>query len=327
MFTPLANNKPFINNEVDRNSSSVNAKTNIVGGYRMDSPENDNTFFEQCTDFTVAIQLLVDDRVFNTNIRRDNNIFQIGAGSGYWLQIWPCMTGLQNTNIGSSTWMPDLFPNPATAFSCWVINYRTAGGKDAFFNPDLNSQFTPVEPGKPYTFVFCMGTQHTSGSAAINGVNTTCGWQNRLSQGAGATANDSISTIDGAGPWRWSVNGYPEVGAPVSQTTNNGSVCQMAFWTGSLNESEMKVVSNQQWGEPLDVVNQQPAFHYYFREDYKVNKRTTLNGDEIAGNSYNNLGTIGNQDWAQFTLADGVNFNYSNTGSLDREIDEFRLRV
>lgn len=237
------------------------------------------------------------------------------------------MTGLNNTNIGSSTWCPDLFPNPATAFSCWVVNYRTNTGLDAFFNPDLNSQFTPVEPGKPYTFVFSMGTQHTSGSAAINGVNTTCGWQNRLSQGAGATANDSISTIDSGGTWRWSVNGYPDTAAPVSQTTNNGSVCQMAFWTGSLNESEMRVVSNQQWGEPLDVVDQQPAFHYYFREDYKVNKRTALDGDEIAGNSYNNLGTVGNQDYAQYTLADGLNFNYTNTESLDREIDEFRTRV
>jgi hypothetical protein len=324
MFSPLANNKPFINNEVDRNSSSVNAKTNIVGGYRMDSPENDNTFFEQCTDFTVAIQLLVDDRVFNTNIRRDNNIFQIAAGSR-WFQIWPCMTGLDNTFLGGA--YPDLFPNPATAFSTWVINYRTAAGKDAAFNPDLNSQFTPVEPGKPYTFVFSAGTQHPSGSSAINGVTTTCGWQSRQGQsGNDATSTDGISVIDG-GTWYWSVNGYPDTAAPISQTTNNGSVCQMAFWTGSLNESEMRVVSNQQWGEPLDVVNQQPAFHYYFREDYKVNKRTALNGDEIANNSYNNLGTIGNQDWAQFTLADGLNFNYSNTGSLDREIDEFRLRV
>ena len=332
MFTPLANNKPNINNEVDRNSSSVNATSapaaNIIGGYRMDSPETNNTFFENCTDFTVAFQFVISDRYFNTAIRRDNNMFQISAGSR-WYQIWPCMTGLNNNNL--PTWYPYLFNQDGEGFVSalenWVINYRLSDGSDAAFNPDLNNQFSPIEAGKPYTFVFSAGTQHPSGSACINGTQTSCGWQDRQGQGGNTTTStDSISDIDN-GTWRWSVNGYPETGAPVSQTSSNSSVAQMAFWTGPLNVEEMKVVSNQPFGEPLDVVDTQPSFHYYFKEDYKVDKRTALDGDEIANNSYNNLGSIGDQDYAQFTLADGSNFNYSATESYDREAEQYRDRI
>lgn len=327
MFTPLAYNKPSVNNEVDKNSSSVNSKTNIVGGYRMDNPNSNASFFENCTDLTIAMQVVVTDEVFNTFIRRDNNAFQISSGAR-WFQIWPMMTGLDNSNLGSSNFYPDLFPNPAAAFSCWVINYRTSNSYDAAFNPDMNNQFTPVEPGHAYTFVFSAGSQHPSGSAAINGVNTVCGWQARQSQlpASDALATDGIDVID-AGTWRWSVNGYSDTNAPVSQTTSNGSVAQIAFWTGSLTQDEMRVVSAQPFGEPLNVLDTQPKFHYYFKEGNKVNKRTTLDTDEVAGNSYDNLGTIGNQDYAQFTLVSGSNFNTIKTESYDRELEDYRNRV
>jgi hypothetical protein len=329
MFTPLANNKPNINNEVDRNSSSVNSKTNIIGGYRMDNPNTNSAFFNNCNDFTVAFQFVISDRFFNTFIRRDNNMFQISKGNSGYLQLWPCMTGENNNFL--PTWCPDLFNLDGQGFVSslenWVVGYRNANSSDAFFNPDLNNQFSPIEAGKPYTFVFSMGTQHPSGSACINGTQTSCGWQARQGQiGNITTSTDSISSLPGS-QWRWSVNGYPDTGAPVSETSSNSSVAQMAFWTGSLNVEEMKVVSNQPFGEPLDVLNAQPSFHYYYEQDYKVNKRTALDGDEIANNSYNNLGSIGDQDYAQFTLADGVNFNYSATESYDREAEQYRNRI
>ena len=327
MFTPLAYNKPSVNNEVDRNNSTVSSRADIIGGYRMDNPNSNSAFFENCTDFTAAIQVVVTDLVFNTFIRRDNNAFQISSGNR-WFQIWPMMTGLNNTNLGSSNFYPDLFPNPASAFSCWVVNYRTGNGYDAAYNPDMTNLFTPVEPGHAYTFVFSAGSQHPSGSSAINGVNTVCGWQGRQSQ-LGPTdvlATDGIDVID-AGTWRWSVNGYPDTGAPVSETTSNGSVAQMAFWTGSLTQDEMRVVSAQPFGEPLNVLDTQPSFHYYFKKGYKVNKRTALDGDEIAGNSYDNLGTIGNQNYAQFTFASGSNFDCIETQSYDRELEDYRDRV
>ena len=329
MFTPLANNKPNINNEVDRNSSSVNSGTNIIGGYRMDNPNANNDFFNNCTDFTVAFQFVISDRYFNTFIRRDNNMFQISKGNDGYLQLWPCMTGLNNNNL--PTWAPDLFDLDGQGFvyslENWVLGYRKNSSSDAFFNPDLNNEFSPIEAGKPYTFVFSMGSQHPSGSACINGTQTSCGWQSRQGQaGNTTTSTDSLSDLAGS-QWRWSVNGYPDTGAPVSQTSSNSSVAQMAFWTGSLNVEEMKVVSNQPFGEPLDILDTQPSFHYYYKEDYKVDKRTALDGDEIANNSYNNLGSIGDQDYAQFTLADGVNFNYSATESYDREAEQYRDRV
>ena len=172
----------------------------------------------------------------------------------------------------------------------------------------------------PITIAFSQdGT--TGMKASLNGNTMSVIWDPRNDQ-TNYNGNDLFSQID---------NGYNETlnfgwdKYHFNAIANSGSWEQYHFYSASLSQEELNTITGQIWGEEINILDKQPQLLYKFREEYKVNKDTSLESYEIGNASYNSLGT---DTPTQLTTATGGQTNLCTSGSvIDSGIQDYQERI
>ena len=82
---------------------------------------------------------------------------------------------------------------------------------------------------------------------------------------------------------------------------DSGSMGEWAYYSSSLSQDEMNLITNQPYGQPTNVLDKQPQFLYRFQEEQKETATgTSMPNNQLNGNTaYPNLGTIVTASLAQ----------------------------
>ena len=118
--------------------------------------------------------------------------------------------------------------------------------------------------------------------------------------------------------------------ATFDEAIPSGSFSEMSYYTSSLLQDELNLITAQPYGSPSNVLsNKQPQIHYVIRED---NKEQT-SGNTITGQlngvfAYPNEGTETSSDLAQLkTVSDYANFVVTSGSVYDGGNNDYRARL
>jgi len=109
----------------------------------------------------------------------------------------------------------------------------------------------------------------------------------------------------------------------------SGSFSQFSYYTSSMTQDELNVITGQPYGEPFNVLDKQPQLYYLIREDEKVQTSgNTITGQLNGVFAYQNKGTETNSDVSQMkTVSNTANFIVTSGSVYDGGIDDYRGRI
>ena len=332
MFTPLTFQKNAAI-QIDRfDNANFTDSNSITKKFGYGVPQN-NYFrgerFQQ--DGTIVMQVWPNS---------DDSRGATGAGEQKWMLWNTDYTGVSScwwqvyiptandTQIGSETNYGTLFDSPEGLLKGQIcINSRMrpgASNRDAMaciasHSADEGTGFL-YDWTDPQPITLAVGYNHTTSefTCAINGVSHSVDWAYRDTQTS--QGNDKWLT-DMAGASAASNNtcnyGYAEIYAGT-RGISSGSYGEVSYYDECLTSDEMKIITNQPYGQPTNVLDKQPTLLYRFREELKEAQNASSTTGQIGGDTaFPNLGTKG-QTTSSLAQAKTVNQQVStlNVGSI-----------
>ena len=233
-------------------------------------------------------------------IAADDNI-QVGGGSGY--SLLDNTLGWKKGQIGIQTRF-----RPGGVVADGLILIDSGSFYDwndpqpihiAYVNDQVNSQFRASINGE---------TKPVVGQARANDPD----WSNWLFWGDLGTTDNNDLTL-----------GYSP--GDFNEILMSGSYNEFQFYTASLTQDEINVITAQPFGCPGNVLDKQPQVHYIFTEDHKVPVSVSQTSNE-TGVAYNNIGT--DTSYTTQFVETTLYTNAITSGSvLDGGIKDYRGRL
>ncbi len=329
MFTPLTFNKDTAI-EVDRfdNYNPPADTTNKRLGYAI--PSN-NVITDPGTDSTVIAA-----------IKPDSDYIASSAGNGEWK--WTFVT-LENNSAGSAWWQLYISTENNTQIGNYA-NYgstlgtsgllkgsyavscreRHAAGsnQDGMIFINSGSYYDWNDP-QPVT----IGLSYTSATetwlASINGETVPIFHQDRA--GSNQAQYQSIRDVTTTSNTSIVTMGYNEI--VNVRFADSGSRSEFSFYTSSLTQDEMNVITNQTYGNPLNILDKQPQIHYRFTEEEKVTNNGTNTGltDFLGGvSAFPNKGTFTDSSVSQAKTIRDSRFYVTSGSAYDIQERDYRTR-
>lgn len=234
-------------------------------------------------------------------IATDNNI-QIGGGADY--SLLDNTLGWKKGQIGIQT----RFRPTSTTVADGLILIDSGSTYDwdnpqpihiAYVNDQVNSQFRASINGE---------TKPVVGQARNNDPD----WSNYLFWGDLGTTDSNDLTF-----------GYSP--GDFTEILMSGSYNEFQFYTASLTQDEINVITSQPFGCPGNVLDKQPQVHYVFTQDHKVPVSVSQTSGE-TGFAYNNVGT--DTTYTTQFVETSLYANAITSGSvLDGGIKDYRARL
>jgi hypothetical protein len=203
-----------------------------------------------------------------------------------------------NTQIGSYLDYPTLLNGNSNGLlrGSFTVNIRekNAGGagQDALVILNSGSYYdwtggTDLEPVRiAYTY------DRTSDvfRASLNGETMTTHFENRSGKNVGT--NKWLTDVAPVGTDQQTSMGYSN--RINLRGADSGSFAEFAYYSSSLSQDELNVITNQPYGQPTNVLDKQPQVLYRIREEQKETEvRVASIANILPGNTaYPNLGTV-----------------------------------
>jgi hypothetical protein len=184
----------------------------------------------------------------------------------------------------------------------------------------------------PITIAYSVDMAATSSLCSINGETATVTQIDRAGQGGAPTDPmqfTNLTTTNLAGSDVYLAFGYsPQI---RQQTSISGSFNEWAYYTSSLNQDELNIITGQRYGDPTNVLDKQPQLMYRLHEELKKQSSGPtapyqLNGVFDFPNIGNGFG--GAIDVSQIHTIKKIPEMVISSGSVyDTEIKEYRARI
>ena len=340
MFTPLTFQKNAAI-QVDRlDNSGITPSTSAKKlGYGL--PSNSYLLTERGNDTTFVVQAWPNSDV-------DSNL---SGGDGHnWV-----LTQATATGCSSNWWMLSI-PTDNNTEPGPAGNYPTLLGTDGIKKGQLciNSRLRPACTGDrdwvglinsgsiydwddPQPITVAIGLRHSDETfvCAVNGVSASVVFENRNNKTTPAISglrgfNDLIppTTTDpdtNSRPQDMNL-GYSSLFS--TEVALSGSFSEWVFYDRLLTMDEMKLVTNQPYGQPLNVIDTEPTLHFRFREELKVTTTAAFVPEQIENKAFDNLGTQTGADVNQMQSVVGPLGGVLDSGSvMNTQVYEYQDRV
>lgn len=181
-----------------------------------------------------------------------------------------------------------------------IIRERSGGGgnQDALLLLDSGSYYDWSDP-QPVRIAYSYDRGSNTYKASLNGQTMTTTFENRSGYNIGT--NKWITDIQPV----QATNGAYTCGMFSQKISvrmvDSGSMGEWSYYSSSLSQDEMNVITNQPYGQPTNVLDKQPQVLYRFQEEQKETATgTSMPNDQLDGNTaYPNLGTLTDSSLAQ----------------------------
>lgn len=115
------------------------------------------------------------------------------------------------------------------------------------------------------------------------------------------------------------------------QQCPSGSFSEWAYYTSSLNQDELNIITGQRYGDPTNVLDKQPQLMYRFQEELKQQSSGPSAPWQLNGVfDFPNIGNgfVGEGDVTQIhTIKKTPNMVISSGSVYDMETEEYRTRI
>lgn len=330
MFTPLTIHKNRIE-ELDRfdNSGVTTSTSQKYGGLGI--PAQANTQGNNL-DGTLIVQSWPNsDNVKTTSSGHQKYQLFCAEGTTYstWWQL--CIPTADNQlNVGAYTDYPGVLGSSGVLKGQIGVSFRQrqAGGvnDDGIILFNSGSVYDWTNP-QPITIGYSVDMTAGVGKASINGETATVLQADRAAApGASNPLMFTNLTTTVAGPVVIT-HGYSYVRFP--QAIMSGSVSQIIYYSEALNQDELNTITNQPYGDTLNVLDKQPAFYYLIREEEKVQTAgASLTGQLNGVFAYPNKGTDTSSGISQLkSISNTAGFTITSGSVLDTGIEDYRQRI
>jgi len=302
MFTPLALNKN-VSIKVDRFNSELwptDTTTKRLGvgipasTYWTPGPGNaDGTIVVQAYPNSDYIPAPGGNNEFKWYLWASEN-----GNQSAWNQFY--IATQDNSQVGSYTNYPTLFGGNSNgllrgSFSVSIRERSTGGGNNdaiVILNSGSYYDWTGGTDLEPVRIAYTYDRTSDVFRASLNGETMTTHFENRSGYNIGT--NKWLTDIAPAGTDQFTTMGYSS--RINLRGANSGSFGEFAYYTSSLSQDELNVITNQPYGQPTNVLDKQPQVLYRVREEQKETEvvgPTTVLTDTLPGNTaYPNLGTV-----------------------------------
>ncbi len=335
MFTPLTFNK---NNtiEVDRfDNSAITADTSDkANGY---STAAQPTTQGNNLDGTFVIAAFPNSD-YGTATSTGDLQYTLFSAEGDFLSTWFSLTiptADGQANIGSYTqYNPYLGPEGVAKGQISVNTRQRQGGGD---NNDgiilLNSgSVYDWDNPIPVTIAYSVDMTALTAKCSINGVSASVlqiGRQDGKTDPTDPIQFTNLTTTDTVSNNVYLAYGFsPKI---RKQSTCSGSFSEFAYYTSSLNQDELNIITGQRYGDPTNVLDKQPQLMYRFHEDEKQASGGPSAPHQLNGNfDFPNIGNgfVGESDVNQIhTIKETAAMVISSGSVYDMETEEYRTRI
>jgi len=329
MFTPLANKKNRVE-ELDRfdNSSVTISTSQKRGGVAV--PSQDITQGNNL-DGTIVVQAYPNSDYVASSANGSKQFFlftgELDGLSTWWEMSIPVADNQLNVGGGSDYTGIDNTLGVLKGQIGVSFRQRKGGGtnQDGIILFNSGSVYDWTNP-TPITLAYSVDMTNFVARCSINGETATVLQLNRSGGGAtdplmftnlSTTANYPVIMTMGYSPnIRWSSIG-------------SGSYSQLSYYTSSLYQDELNLITGQIYGDTINVLDKEPQIYYSIREDEK--EQTT--GNTITGQlngvfAYPNKGTLTDAELAQLkTVNDVTNYDITSGSVYDSGIQNYRSRI
>ena len=342
MFSPLTIKKNRIE-ELDRfdNTNVVNSTTATKhGGLGIPSQQvtqGDNL------DGTIVIQAWPQTDYVACTGRGGGEKWHLWCGESDGVSTWfqLCVPTADNqlnvgggADYGTSYGFPVNYLNTSTGVDKGQIgiSFRVrpnAGGTayDGIVLFNSGSTYDWTDP-QPIRIAYSVDMTAGVGKASLNGETVDVLQLNRKNN-TGAPNPIMFSNLT-IGVVRNAIITYGYSNATFDEAVPSGSFSEISYYTSSLLQDELNLITAQPYGSPSNVLsNKQPQIHYVIREDNKEQTSgNTLSGQLNGVFAYPNEGTEPNTDLAQLkTVSDYANFVVTSGSVYDGGNNEYRERL
>lgn len=115
------------------------------------------------------------------------------------------------------------------------------------------------------------------------------------------------------------------------QQSPDGSFSEWAYYTSSLNQDELNIITGQRYGDPTNVLPKQPQLMYRFHEDQKQQAAGPTAPHQLNGvTDFPNIGNgfVGASDVNQIhTIKETANMVISSGSVYDMESRDYKTRI
>ena len=330
MFTPLTIHKNRIE-EVDRfdNSGVTSGTADKPGGYGVPSQ---NVTQGNNLDGTIITQVWP-----NSDDTKDggggNGQFFTFTGEGDTYSTWWSLsipTADNQMNVGGGSDYPGVDNTLGVLKGQIGVSFRQrpsgGGNEDGIILLNSGSIYDWTDP-QPITIAYSVDMTAGVAKASINGETATVTQINRTSN---PDATDPLMftnlTTTVSSPIFMTM-GYGEKVRRAS--LGSGSYSQLAYYTSSLTQDELNVITGQVYGDTLNVLDIQPQFYYHLREENKEQTSGNTIPHQLNGVfAFPNEGTLTDSELAQIKTVNGASGLVITSGSVfDGGSQQYQERI
>ena len=338
MFTPLTFQKNAAI-QVDRMNNSGSASTSTKQlGYGV--ARNPYLLANSGSDCTIVVQAWPNSDFDRAPAGGDDHnwIFWTGNntnfGSTWWMLTCPTAN---NTEPGPAGDYPNLLGTDGIKKGQLAINSRIrpdgGGNRDwmALINSGSIYDWTDPQP-----ITIAIGFNHAGNEfvCAVNGESGSVVFEDRSSQTSPpintsrfftdmvpATSTDPDINIRNLNI----ACGYSDLFS--TRNALSGSFGEVSFYDTLLTMDEMKLVTNQPYGQPTNVLNTQPALLYRMREELKESSTAGFVPNSI-NKAFPQLGTQGGSDISQIqsVISDTATLSLDSGSVMNTQAYEYQPR-
>lgn len=294
MFTPLAFSK---NNNINTDRFNNELYPTDTSAKRLGLAIPQNTYFTPGAGTetgTVVVQAYPNSDYLPTAFSAETKYMLWASEPVNYSSWWHFYIATQNgTQIGSPSNYSLLGSNGILRGSyALVFRERSTGGsnQDALVLFDSGSYYdwTGGEE-KPVRMAVTYDRTSDVFRASLNGNTMSASFQNRSGYNVGT--NKWMTDIAPSGGSTSTTMYSPKINTSLA---NSGSMGEWAYYSSSLSQDELNLMTNQPYGQPTNVLDKQPQILHRFREEQKETMVASPSiTDQLAGNTaYPNLGSI-----------------------------------
>jgi len=335
MFTPLAQNKN-VSIKVDRFNSELWPTDTSVKRLGVGIPAS--TYWTPgpgTEDGTIVVQAYPNS----------DYIPAPGGNGEFKFYLWTSENGNQsawnqfyiatqnNTQIGNQSGYPTLLDGNVDGLLrgsfAVTIRERSTGGNNNDALVILNSgsyyQWTGTDL-EPVRIAYTYDRTSDVFRASLNGETMTTDFESRGSDDLGT--DKWITDIAPAGTDQFNTMGFSQ--KINTRGANSGSFSEFAYYSSSLSQDELNVITNQLYGQPTDVLDKKPQVLYRVREEQKEteNGSTSLANTLTGDTAYPNLGTVTNSELSQLkTILQYPSGSITSGSILNTQNEEYYPRT
>ena len=339
MFTPLTFNK---NNtiEIDRfdNSAITPSTADKANGYSTATQPTTQGFNLDGT-FIISAFPNSDYATWTSGGQGQYFLFSAeGTVNSTWFSL-VIPTADNQVNIGSYTnYSPYLGTNGVLKGQISIgtrqrrqnYSYNNSDGLILFNSGSIYDWNNPT----PITIAYSVDMTASSSLCSINGETATVLQIGRDDGKSDPTDPMQFTNLTGGAPDGQSSCYLSQGFSPQirKQSTPSGSFDEWSYYTSSLNQDELNIITGQRYGDPTNVLDKQPQLMYRFHEDEKQQSGASpsaphqLNGKFDFPNISN--APLSGADIDQtHTIKETADMVISSGSVYDMETEEYRTRI